>query len=373
MTTQMFKARNMRSAIGMVNEEFGDNAVILSTKKNNGYVEIEASDNDDIIKSFPSNNNQNKIFKNLYLKKIKKPNEDMKDKFEQDLKKENSQVIDGKIKIQLEKISQEIKSIKHDMKGMYLTDDSSLCDSISHTTPIHLRQQKFLPEIIREFNYTYIGKNIDEGKIAFYRKLSKRLACPDFSRVFKSNNIFVFGLSGSGKSTLCAKLATFLSDRKREKKINFIDVSNNSSSHSESLRSYSRVLGVPLIELKNFNFSNDENNCINIFDFCGDFDFTIQKISEIKTNFKNFDFCSILALQSGSNSNIIEKVMSQLIDIKPMVAITKLDETWVGAEEFSALAINNARIGLVTGTKVLIDSIIPADENSLTKYMKDNF
>ena len=60
-------------------------------------------------------------------------------------------------------------------------------------------------------------------------------------------------------------------------------------------------------------------------------------------------------------------------DIKPMVAITKLDESWVGAEELSSLAINNARIGLVTGTKVLIDSIIPADENSLTKYMKENF
>ena len=33
MTTQMFKAKNMRSAIGLVNEEFGDNAIILSTKK----------------------------------------------------------------------------------------------------------------------------------------------------------------------------------------------------------------------------------------------------------------------------------------------------------------------------------------------------
>ena len=49
MTTQMFKAKNMRSAIGLVNEEFGDNAIILSTKKNNGFVEIEASNNDEVI------------------------------------------------------------------------------------------------------------------------------------------------------------------------------------------------------------------------------------------------------------------------------------------------------------------------------------
>ena len=59
-------------------------------------------------------------------------------------------------------------------------------------------------------------------------------------------------------------------------------------------------------------------------------------------------------------------------EIRPMVAVTKLDECWVGAEEFSSLALNNARIGIVTGTKVLINSIIEANENSLAKYMKEN-
>ena len=42
-------------------------------------------------------------------------------------------------------------------------------------------------------------------------------------------------------------------------------------------------------------------------------------------------------------------------------------------EEFSSLAVNNARIGMVTGTKIIIDSIIETNENALTKYMKDNF
>ena len=107
--------------------------------------------------------------------------------------------------------------------------------------------------------------------------------------------------------------------------------------------------------------------------FCGDINFSIQKINEIKKNFKEFNFCSILAIQSGTSGKMINNVVSKVSSLKPMVAITKLDECWVGSEEFSALAMNNARIGLVTGTKVLIDSIIPANENSLTKYMKENF
>ena len=70
---------------------------------------------------------------------------------------------------------------------------------------------------------------------------------------------------------------------------------------------------------------------------------------------------------------MIKGLCESISEIRPMVAITKLDECWVGAEEFSSLALNNARIGLVTGTKVIINSIIEANENSLTKYMKENF
>ena len=50
MKTQTFKAKDVKSAINLVNDEFGEKAIILSTKKNNGFVEIEASDNENIIK-----------------------------------------------------------------------------------------------------------------------------------------------------------------------------------------------------------------------------------------------------------------------------------------------------------------------------------
>ena len=51
MSTQLFKAKDMKSAINLVNEEFGDNAIILSTKQNNGVVEVEASNNDEVIET----------------------------------------------------------------------------------------------------------------------------------------------------------------------------------------------------------------------------------------------------------------------------------------------------------------------------------
>lgn len=208
----------------------------------------------------------------------------------------------------------------------------------------------------------------------FFRELSKKLASDDFSRLLNTQNIFVFGNSGSGKSTLSAKVASYLSDKKKPKNINFFDVTNSNTGNSDILRSYSRVLGFPVKDYNFFNFNGDvDHNTINIFDFSGDTNFGVQKIKEIKNSFPSFNFCSILTLPSGSNSEMIDGLCKKVCDIRPMIAVTKLDECWVGAEEFSSLAFNNARIGIVTGTKVLIDSIIEANENSLTKYMKENF
>ena len=377
MTTQLFKARDMKTAMNLVNNEFGEKAIILSTKKSNGVIEVEASDNEEIIEIHKKNAEENKSFSNVFKKEISsfknlkdKKNDNISYLGSKNLEKNNNN--DESFEI-LKKIQNQIDSLKDEMNSMILTDQSGISDKLSHFTPIKLRQEKFHPAIINKLNYSFIGKTIEEGRISFFRELSKKLASDDFSRFINSKNIFVFGNSGSGKSTLAAKIASYLSDKKGSKNINFIDITNSSTGNSDTLRSYSRVLGFPVKHYNNFNFNDDgSSNEVNIFDFSGDLNFGIQKIKEIKNTFPSFNFCSILTLPSGSNSEMIDGLSKKVSEIRPMIAVTKLDECWVGAEEFSSLALNNARIGIVTGTKVLIDSIIEANENSLTKYMKEN-
>ena len=376
MTTQVFKAKDVRSAIGLVSEEFGDEAIILSTKKNNGLVEIEASNNNEVLTSFPKKNKSNKNFSKLFFKNLEKKNYKSP---EDTLKKTNEFSKENNLlnNHHLEKLNKEIESIRKEISGLILTDQSSLCDNLSHSTPIQLRKENFSPKLINELSFSYQGKNVEEGKVSFFRQLAKRLTSSDFTRVLKAKNIFIIGNSGSGKSTLVAKLGAHISDIKKTKEINFINISNSSTNHSELLRGYSRVLGFRMKDFKSFNFNQiteqNEKDVVNIFEFSGDVNFGLQKINEIRMNYKNFDFCTILALQSGSNSAMINTIWSKVSDIKPMIALTKLDECWTGAEELSAIALNKGRIGIVTGTKVIIDSILPTDENSLTKYMKENF
>ena len=375
MTTQLFKARDMKTAMNLVNDEFGEKAIILSTKRNNGVIEVEASDNEEIIEIHKKNTEENKNFSNVFKKEISssKVNKEKNNISYLGSKNPEKKIQKDESLNILQQIQKQIDNLKDEMNCMILTDQSGISDKLSYFTPIKLRQEKFHPEIINKLNYSFIGKNLEEGRISFFRELSKKLVSDDFSRLINSKNIFVFGNSGSGKSTLAAKIASYLSDKQSCKNINFIDITNSSTGNSDTLRSYSRVLGFPVKHYNSFNFNNGEsNNDINIFDFSGDINFGIQKIKEIKNSFPSFNFCSILTVPSGSNSEMIDGLSNKVSEIRPMIAITKLDECWVGAEEFSSLALNNARIGIVTGTKVLIDSIIEANENSLTKYMKEN-
>ena len=117
------------------------------------------------------------------------------------------------------------------------------------------------------------------------------MASDDFPRLLNSKNIFIFGNSGSGKSTLSAKIASFLSDKKATKNIYFYDVTNSSTGNSDTLRSYSRVLGFPVKDYNFFNFNKQsEDNEVNIFDISGDINFGVQKIKEIKKFISVFQF-----------------------------------------------------------------------------------
>ena len=122
MKTQMFKARDMKTAMNLVNDEFGDKAIILSTKKNNGVVEVEASDNDDIFESHKKQLEEKKSFSNVFMKQIDSSNQ-MKMKIKDNVsylgKKTsvNNSEDNDNLKL-LKKIQDQIDSLRQDMNNM---------------------------------------------------------------------------------------------------------------------------------------------------------------------------------------------------------------------------------------------------------------
>ena len=57
--------------------------------------------------------------------------------------------------------------MRDDLSRMVLTDQTGISDELSYLTPIKLRQEKFLPEIINQLSYSFIGKNSEDGRISF--------------------------------------------------------------------------------------------------------------------------------------------------------------------------------------------------------------
>ena len=76
MKTQLFKARDMKTAMNLVNDEYGDKAIILSTKRNNGVIEVEASDNDKVIETHKKKVEEKKNFSKVFNKEINIPSKE---------------------------------------------------------------------------------------------------------------------------------------------------------------------------------------------------------------------------------------------------------------------------------------------------------
>ena len=158
MSTQLFKAKDVKSAINLVNQKFGEKAIILSTKQNNGVVEIEASDNDEVIKTHKKQIEENKNFSNLFLKKLdsKSVNED-KNNNVSFIRGKNEEVKTSKndhYEKMYSDVKKQLESLRQEISGMILTDESGVSDKLSHFTPIKLRQEGFSSKIINKLNYS---------------------------------------------------------------------------------------------------------------------------------------------------------------------------------------------------------------------------
>ena len=77
-------------------------------------------------------------------------------------------------------------------------------------------------------------------------------------------------------------------------------------------------------------------------------------------------------IQSGINYKSLEKQMSYFDSMIPINVLTKLDEIMVNSSDFSMYHDLNCKLGLLSGTNNLIDSIAFAKSPILAQYMKEN-
>ena len=380
MTQHKVLSDDSMTAMDEIARVLGQDAVILSTKKIGQKIEIIGSnDIKDILKS--SKKNQKKPdFKELFSKAplSKNISNNTINTVIKNNKKEKLTAEENFIsKKDLEIFKCEIKSI---LNESIITDLNSLNNHIDDNNFIKLLNEGYSKKTINSIFENLNKKETSRSINNFYNVLSKKLTFDLKDKLLNSKTILVSGLSGVGKTTICAKIASYLLDQStsshNNENITLVNLGKTSPNKTSNLFNFGRVLNLNVYsfsEIENLDkyISENKNETI-IVDISKDFLVDKNFYDYLKITHLDNKNLLLNVIQSGINFKSLEKQMSYLDGLSPINVLTKLDEIIVNSYDFSMYHDLNCKLGLLSGTNDIIDSIAFANSLILAQYMKEN-
>ena len=380
MTQHKVLSDDSMTAMDEIARVLGQDAVILSTKKIGQKIEIVGSnDIKDILKS--SKKNQKKPdFKELFSKAPLSKN--ISNNSINTLIKNND---NEKLAVEENFISKkDLEIFKHEIKSILnesiITDLNSLNNHIDDNNFIKLLNEGYSKKTINSIFENLNKKETSRSINNFYNFLSKKLTFDLKDKLLNSKTILVSGLSGVGKTTICAKIASYLLDQSTSShnndNITLVNLGKTSPNKTSNLFNFGRVLNLNVYsfsEIENLDkYISENKNKMIIVDISKDF--LVDKNFNNYLKIKHSDNRNLLlnVIQSGINFKSLEKQMSYLDGLSPINVLTKLDEIIVNSYDFSMYHDLNCKLGLLSGTNNIIDSIAFANSLILAQYMKEN-
>ena len=382
MTQHKVLSDDSMTAMDEIARVLGQDAVILSTKKIGEKIEIVGSnDIKDILKSNKKNQkkpNFKELFSNVPLsenKTEKKINPPIKNKNDDKLLVEQNLIST----VDFENFKHEIKSI---LDNSIIADLTSLNSHIDDTNFIKLLKKGYSKKTINNIFEHLNEKELPRSIHNFYSGLSDKLTYDLKDKLLNSKSIFITGLTGAGKTTICAKVASYFLDQtisphnNKNNNIALVNLGKTSPNKISNLFNFGRVLNLNVnsfSEIEDLDkYLLENQNKINIVDISKDYmtDKNFNNYIKIKLS-KNRNLL-LNVLQSGINSKSLENQMSYLYGLKPVHVLTKLDEIMINSYDFSMYNDLDCKLGLLSGTNDIIDSIAFANSQILAQYMKEN-
>ena len=210
--------------------------------------------------------------------------------------------------------------------------------------------------------------------------MSNKLTYNFKDKLLNSKAIFVTGLTGVGKTTICAKIASYFLDQSisshNKNNVTLIALSKSLPNKISNLFNFGRVLNLNVHSFSEIedldNYLSENENKITIVDISNDFIIDKKFNNYLKIKLPSHRNLLLNVIQSGINYKSLEKQMTYLASLNPVNVLTKLDEIMVNSYDFSMYHDLNCKLGLLSGTNKIIDSIAFANSLILAQYMKDN-
>ena len=275
--------------------------------------------------------------------------------------------------VELDKLETRLNKITHMLDGMILTrrDEAEL--GIGRNSYIAMQQAGFSSELVSSLRDTLNTRNEKLGCKSFLHELSERLIVTEPASLMEQKHIFVVGPAGSGKSSLAAKLAVKRREMSMDANVRLIEIDQHGVTPCDGLKYHGRLLNMQINKTTPESAQEEyiDSTVPTITDICLNPHDIPAVLNSLEMKLGSENMTVLIALPGGASARLIRQQCGLFQSFNPVIALTRLDECETGPEEFSVLAEMGMKIGVFTGSRGLVDSIIFASIPALTQYLED--
>jgi flagellar biosynthesis GTPase FlhF len=385
MTTITVTAGDTAQAMDKIVERLGEDALILETVKRNGRIEMIATDDPEDAPAPPAAETPTAAahapldleigagaaFTDLFDQQMISRVRDRDARQTSTAENLVGRAIEASDSLE---VLTELKSIRKMLNGMMITRPDGLDVTLGHAAPVRLHQAGFSPQAIQQLHHHMIGLDDDSAVMAFMDALARKVVHTDVESLFDSRLVLVVGSSGTGKTTLATKIAAYFKEHGISERMTLAAATGPGISVNEDIKSYARLLNMRSTQfgIGELKLAIQETSNRMIVDINATAEDAQEAVRDVIRVLGIHKVTVVQAIPGGSSATMISHQCHQYGTLKPMIALTKLDECEAMPAELSALALEGSGVGLLTGTKAIVGGIAIATMPILAQYLREN-
>ena len=385
MTTITVTAGDTAQAMDKIVERLGEDALILETVKRNGRIEMIATDDPEDAPAPPTAEQPaptarapldleigaGAAFTDLFDQQMINRVRDRDARQASTAENLAGRAIEASDSREL---LTELKSIRKMLNGMMITRPDGLDVTLGHAAPVRLHQAGFSSKAIQMLHQHMVGLDDDNAVMAFMDALARKVVHTDVESLFDSRIVLVVGSSGTGKTTLATKIAAYFKEHGISERMTLAAAAGPGISVTEDIKSYARLLNMRTMQfgIGELKLAIQETSNRMIVDINAVAEDAQEAVRDVVRVLGVHKVTVVQAIPGGSSATMISHQCRQYGALKPMIALTKLDECEAMPAELSALALEGSGVGLLTGTKAIVGGIAIATMPILAQYLREN-
>jgi flagellar biosynthesis GTPase FlhF len=379
MTILTFTGEDSAAAMEKMADQLGENCFIVSTAKRGNQIEISATDNPAEAGWGKRKAKPRKKFADIFSE----TSTQMAGNNRGDNRDENAGAAEGggdrsisgyQIPAYIADLQAHMVEMKSMLNGMVLTDDVALRNDLGLSTPVQLRQLGFSDVIVHELKHSFVDVDYETGQRRFLVSLADKLVHENSQSALQADVTFVVGGHGVGKTSLAGKLAAHMLEGGEKKPVTLAEMADTNTNPDDSLLQLARLINAPVCKFRSDDIA-DQMTAVGeryVVDVSCAPDIASEAITQVRDALPGARVTIVLALAGASSTRLIRQQTGAFGKLEPMVCLTKLDECAAGPAEFSQIAQSGEKLGLLTGSRAMIDSLSFADVRPVADYIAEN-